>query len=109
MKRKKPTFQDGINAAERLKKAIRKRKDIHLHTVYLFGSVARKEPHEWSDIDIAVVCDQFTPSRVKEARTFYALDPERDVRISIVVLHPEDLENRYLTIAQEIKRDGIAA
>lgn len=108
MKRKPPTFKEGILAAERLKKAIEKRKDIKLHGVFLFGSVARKESHEWSDIDIAVVCDPFERSKVKEAVTFFALNPERDVRMSIVVLHPKEMENKYFTIAQEIKRDGVA-
>lgn len=108
MKGKKPTMRDGIRAAERLKQAIQKRQDIRLHHVYLFGSVARKESGKWSDIDIAVVCDQFDKSKVREVMAFYALDPGRDVRMSLVVLHPEELQNKYSTIAQEIKKDGVA-
>lgn len=108
MKRKKPTYNDGICAIERLKKAAQKRSDIHVHNVFLFGSVARDEAHEWSDIDIAIVCDPFEISKVKEARAFYALDPGRDIRISIIVLHPEEFENKYSTIAQELKKDGIS-
>jgi uncharacterized protein len=107
MKRKKPTYSDGIRAVERLKKVALKRSDIHIHTLFLFGSIARDQAHQWSDIDIAIVCDPFEQSKVKEVRTFYALDPERDVRISIIVLHLEEFENRYSTIAQELKRDGI--
>ena len=96
-----------MSVAQRLKKAILKRQEINLHHVFLFGSVARKTAQEWSDIDVAVVCDRFEPSKVKEARMFYALIPERDVRMSLVVLHPEEMENKYSTIAEEIKKDGI--
>ncbi|MBI1812799.1 nucleotidyltransferase domain-containing protein [Candidatus Peregrinibacteria bacterium] len=105
--RTSPTFREGVSVAERLKKAIRKRKDIRLHHVFLFGSVARRKTHEWSDINVAVVCDPFERSKVKEAMTFYALAPERDVRMSVVVLHPEEMENTYSTIVQEIKKDGV--
>src|SRR3989338_9572837 len=69
--RSKPTLQEGKSVAVRLKKAIQKRKDIRLHHVFLFGSVERKAAHEWSDIDVAVVCDPFERSKVKEARIFY--------------------------------------
>ncbi len=105
--RNKPTFLEGTSVAERLKKAIQKRTDIRLHHVFLFGSVAKKAAHEWSDIDVAVVCERFDRSKVKEARTFYALLPQRDVRMSLVVLHPEEMENKYSTIADEIKKDGV--
>ena len=105
--RSKPTFLEGRSVAERLKKAIQKRPDIRLHHVFLFGSVARKESHEWSDIDVAVICDRFEHSKVKEARIFYSLIPDRDVRLSLVVLHPEEMANKYSTIAGEIKQDGV--
>ena len=105
--RNKPTFQEGMSAATRLKKAIQKQKSIRLYHVFLFGSVARQTSHEWSDIDIAVVCDSFDPSKVKEARALYALDPKRDVRMSLVILHPEEMQNKYSTIADEIKKDGV--
>ncbi len=105
--RSKPIFQQGKSVAERLKKAIQKRKDIRLHHVFLFGSVARKSSHEWSDIDVAVVCDSFDPSKVKEARALYALDPDRDVRLSLIVLHPDEMDNKYSTIAHEIIKDGV--
>jgi predicted nucleotidyltransferase len=105
--RSKPTLQEGKSVAGRLKKAIQKRKDIRLHHVFLFGSVARKAAHEWSDIDVAVVCEQFDPSKVREARVFYSLFPQRDVRMSLVVLHPEEMEDKYSTLAEEIRKDGV--
>ena len=33
---------------------------VHLHTVILYGSFAKGTQHEWSDIDVAMVADEFT-------------------------------------------------
>ncbi|MDR2232914.1 MAG: nucleotidyltransferase domain-containing protein [Tannerella sp.] len=33
---------------------------VHLHKVILYGSFAKGTQHEWSDIDVALVADNFT-------------------------------------------------
>jgi len=33
---------------------------VHLHAVFMYGSFARGTQHEWSDIDVALVADEFT-------------------------------------------------
>jgi predicted nucleotidyltransferase len=33
---------------------------VHLRTVILYGSFAKGTQHEWSDIDVALVADEFT-------------------------------------------------
>jgi predicted nucleotidyltransferase len=33
---------------------------VLLHTVIMYGSFAKGTQHEWSDIDVALVADQFT-------------------------------------------------
>ena len=33
---------------------------IHLRRVFLYGSFAKGTQHEWSDIDVALVADEFT-------------------------------------------------
>lgn len=38
---------------------------------------------------------------------FYTLFPQRDVRMSLVVLHPEEMEDKYSTLAEEIRKDGV--
>jgi predicted nucleotidyltransferase len=35
-------------------------KGVHLRTVILYGSFAKGTHHEWSDIDVALVADEFT-------------------------------------------------
>ena len=36
---------------------------VHFKKVILFGSYARSTAHEWSDIDLALVSDDFTGTR----------------------------------------------
>lgn len=33
---------------------------VHLKKIILFGSYARNKQHEWSDIDVAMVADEFS-------------------------------------------------
>ena len=33
---------------------------VHLRAVFLYGSFAKGTQHEWSDIDVALVADEFT-------------------------------------------------
>ena len=35
-------------------------KGVHLRSVILYGSFAKGTQHEWSDIDVALVADEFT-------------------------------------------------
>jgi len=105
--RRTPTKNYGLLQAKKLKQSLHDHDFIHVYQILLYGSVAREDAHKDSDIDIAIVCDAFYPSRVKEARSCYAADKSLDPRVELVILHPEDMENRYLTIAQEVKRDGV--
>lgn len=47
--------------------------NIELHSVYLFGSFAKGTNHKWSDIDLAVISDDFEGirfyDRLKLAKT----------------------------------------
>lgn len=75
--------------------------------VLLFGSAAKGESHEWSDIDIAVVCTPFLPSKYDERKQFSRTAREIDIRAEVVCLHPQDFENKYFTLAKEVERHGI--
>jgi len=39
---------------------------VHFKKVILFGSYARNTPHEWSDVDLALVSDDFTGMRLED-------------------------------------------
>ncbi len=66
---------DGIRIAQTLKKVWGEDFPQSLQRVYLFGSVARNQAHEDSDIDIAVVCAPFARSKIREASALYASFP----------------------------------
>ena len=107
---KKLTRSEALQIAKGLKNDLRKNgKGLPVLNVILYGSAARDEADEQSDIDIVIVCDAFAPSRSKEIRAVRTASLDLDPRVELIVLHPEDLDNKYLTLAHEIKRDGIIA
>jgi predicted nucleotidyltransferase len=107
-KRRPPTKAQGIAAAKKLH-AILKEKGFPVQKVFLFGSVARGAIHPWSDIDIAVVHEPLGPSRYEEILTLCRAEHGSDLHnIEVIYFHPDDLGNKYSTIVQEVRREGIA-
>jgi len=98
---------EGIRLAKSLKDRLQAA-GYPVREVYLFGSVAAGTTHPGSDIDVAVVCDPFLPSRHEENMAVRRVRRGLDVRIEPVCLHPEDFENRYSTLVQEVRRHGVA-
>ena len=41
---------------------------VHFRKVILFGSYAKETPHKWSDIDLALVSDDFTGMIIDDNR-----------------------------------------
>lgn len=99
--------QEGIDVAKALKRTLLQR-NIPVRQVLLYGSLAKNNAHQKSDIDIAVICEPFKPTRLEENVEVARAREDVDLRIETICLHPEDLENKYSTIAQEIMRHGIA-
>lgn len=44
--------------------------NLHISQVFLFGSYARNQQNQWSDIDLAVVSDDFTGNRINDYDRF---------------------------------------
>lgn len=80
---------------------------IPLQKVFLFGSTAKEQAGEQSDVDIAVICTPFRKTRLEENVVVSRAREGIDLRIETICLHPEDMENKYSMIAQEVKRHGI--
>jgi predicted nucleotidyltransferase len=97
---------DGIRVARTLKRKLLSR-GLPVRKVFLFGSVARNSSRKTSDIDIAIICDPFGKSHHEENVSFLILGHEIDDRVQTVCLHPDDFENRYSTLSQEIRRYGM--
>ncbi len=45
---------------------------IHLNRVILYGSYAKNKQHDWSDIDVAFVADEFTSIGFEDVGLFAA-------------------------------------
>ena len=45
-------------------------KGVNLRTVILYGSFAKGTQHEWSDIDVALVADEFTGFTFNDKKLF---------------------------------------
>ena len=99
--------EEGLALAKRYAAAVRK-SGLPIIDIYVYGSVANGNVREGSDIDIAVVSAPFGKSRHDENTTLRRVRWDIDLRIEPISLHPEDLENRYSTIGQEVKRHGIS-
>ena len=106
MTQKPLQLEDGIRVVRRLKEALAA-EGLPVDTVYLYGSVARNQAHEWSDIDVAVLCPRFRSSRHEENMEVRRIRRGIDVRIEPICLHKDDFENRLFGLAQEVKRTGV--
>lgn len=99
---------EGLRLAKRFADALRAR-GYPVLEAFLFGSVAKGTADADSDIDIAVVCEPFAASRGEESTRLLLVSKDIDRRIETVCLHPEDFDNRYSTLVEEVKRYGIPA
>jgi predicted nucleotidyltransferase len=98
------TQQSAIELVKSFIKEV-KAEGIHLDHAILFGSMSRNTQREDSDIDVALVSDQFTgigfldiPLFVKVLRKYYIIQPK--------TFSEKDFNNGD-AFAEEIKRTGI--
>jgi predicted nucleotidyltransferase len=84
---------EGIAVARTFRDALLER-GYPVRRVVLFGSVARGQATEDSDLDIAVVCDRFAATRHEENMALRRLRWGIDIRIEPICLHPDDFGKR---------------
>ena len=75
--------------------------------VYLFGSYAKDEAHDGSDIDLCVVSPEFTDYTPDQEMELIKIAMKIDLRISPVLSNPQDIQNRWSQLAHEITTYGI--
>jgi len=73
----------------------------------VFGSYARGEQSEGSDIDICVVSSIFGKDRLKERVMLMNIRSENDDLIEPHPFSPEDFSNPYDPLAYQIKNHGL--
>ncbi|MCJ7484136.1 MAG: nucleotidyltransferase domain-containing protein [Thermodesulfovibrionales bacterium] len=94
---------------EAVKKYIREleRNNIPIQEAIVFGSYAKGDPKEESDIDIALVSTAFTGDRFEDRRKIVPLRRKIDNRIEPIPFRPEDFEQGG-NLVDEIKKTGKA-
>lgn len=84
-----------------------KKSGLTVVSAYLFGSYAKGNPHKDSDIDICIVSDSFGDDYIKESVGLRKVAFGIDSRIEPVAFKPDDLNDKYSSLASEIKKYGI--
>ena len=80
--------------------------NLQLQAVYLFGSNVKGRPHEWSDIDLAIVSSDFSGDSFDDSKMLFPYILKVDSAIEVHPFRPEDFsaENPFV---QEILDTGI--
>jgi len=80
---------------------------VILRTVILYGSFAKGTQHEWSDIDVALVADEFTGFSFNDKKLFPYVDIKKPyIRIESRT-YPTDYFNEGDPFIDEIIKTGI--
>ncbi|HLD71810.1 MAG TPA: nucleotidyltransferase domain-containing protein [Candidatus Peribacteraceae bacterium] len=98
---------EGIIIAKKFRDALLE-KGYPVHRVLLFGSVARDQATEDSDLDLAIICDPFRETRQEENIAMRALCWDIDIRIEPFSLHQDDFQKPFFALPYEVEREGIA-
>ena len=82
-------------------------KGVNLRCVFLYGSFAKGTQHEWSDIDVALVADDFTGFYLDDKKLFpYVGIKKPYIRIEAKT-YPTDYFQEGDPFINEIKKTGI--
>lgn len=84
-----------------------KQRGIKVSKVILFGSHAKGMAKPDSDIDLAVISSQFGQNNLKDMMMLRKLALEIDSHIEPLPFSPQDIDDRYSTLSQEIKKYGV--
>ena len=95
---------EALNIVRRYKEVIAPRFSPEMK-VMMFGSYAKGHPHEWSDIDVAVIVPKVAPSEWLETSTSLC----HDIHKVNVLIEPILLESgEDSPIYREVMRTGVA-
>jgi len=80
---------------------------VNLRSVILYGSFAKGTQHEWSDIDVALVADEFTGFTFDDCKLYSGLGIRKPyIRIEEKT-YPTDYFKAGDPFINEIKKEGI--
>jgi uncharacterized protein len=100
------TKKSAINRVENFAKEI-KLTGIHLRKVILFGSYAKNKQHKWSDIDVALVADEFCGVGFMDIDFFARISIKKPYILIESKTYPTSYFKKGDPFIDEIKRTGI--
>ncbi|MEW6606295.1 MAG: nucleotidyltransferase domain-containing protein [bacterium] len=99
--------QSILESIKRFTDALAK-ENIRTNKVILYGSYATGKYTEYSDIDIAVVSEDFGKDRIEEKMFLFRLATRIDPRLEAVPLTPTALqEDTWVPLIYEIRTKGV--
>lgn len=98
----KKTNQEVLRYAHLLRMA-----DIDVEKLIVFGYRAKGSHHPDSDIDVCVVSKQFDKSRHDERVQLMHIRDDKTINTEPHPFHPDDLNNKWDGLANEIVTHGI--
>jgi len=75
--------------------------------MYLFGSYARQSPRPWSDIDVAVVSDEFGTDPVADGVRLDEIADEVSVALEPHAVGAAEFSRGLVPLVAEVKQHGI--
>ena len=84
-----------------------KRSGVHLTKVILYGSYASGKPHRWSDIDVALVADEFTGNGFDDSAYFARINNKKPYLLIDAKTFPADYFKKGDPFIEEIERTGV--
>ncbi|MBM2814514.1 MAG: nucleotidyltransferase [Ignavibacteria bacterium] len=82
------------------------RNQIHIQKAILFDSYVKGTNDEWSDIDLAIVSDDFTGDRFEDKSRLRKFKAVAEWDVSPLPFRREDFENSFF-VRDEILKNGI--
>lgn len=79
---------------------------IKIDKIILFGSYAKGKNNKNSDIDLAVISNEFGKDQIDEMMFLSKLSWQASDRIESIALTPDDMKSRYHPLIGEIKKYG---
>ena len=80
---------------------------LHVRKVFLYGSFALNRQHKWSDIDVALVADEFTGIGFDDSSFFARINNKKPYILIEVKTYPTDYFKKGDPFIDEIKKTGI--
>ena len=87
-------------------KELLREEKIEFDKIYLFGSYAKNNQRDWSDIDVAIISKKFGKDLFDEQILLDRIADKVNYAIEPHPFHPRDLKNKWSSLALEIEKYG---